>query len=155
MSSDILFDNIVVTDDESAADEWAQQTYDLKKKHLDKQAVSVSSRVELFLNTQIFDLFLSRRHKIRTHFGSEWWQTWTIGLAITSHTASTAWSRSACMFGTCCRVERMTSLLRFAQAIASAAQALQSAQAHPSLPIKPFSHAPAHAQSFELMPLYR
>lgn len=41
MSSDILFDNVVVTDDESYADEWAQQTYDLKKKHIDKQAVSV------------------------------------------------------------------------------------------------------------------
>lgn len=44
MSSDILFDNIVVTDDESSADEWAAQTYDLKRKHLDKQAVSVYPR---------------------------------------------------------------------------------------------------------------
>jgi hypothetical protein len=42
MSSEILFDNIVITDDESNADEWAQQTYDLKKKHLDKQAVSLN-----------------------------------------------------------------------------------------------------------------
>lgn len=41
MSSDILFDNIVVTDDESHADEWASQTYDLKKKQLDNQAVSI------------------------------------------------------------------------------------------------------------------
>ena len=40
MSSDILFDNIVITDDESHAYEWAQQTFDLKKKHLDNQAVS-------------------------------------------------------------------------------------------------------------------
>lgn len=40
MSADILFDNIVITDDESHADQWAEQTYDLKKKHLDKQAVS-------------------------------------------------------------------------------------------------------------------
>lgn len=41
MSSDILFDNIIVTDDEDYAAEWAEQTYDLKRKHLDKQAVSV------------------------------------------------------------------------------------------------------------------
>lgn len=40
MSADILFDNIVITDDEAQADFWAQQTYDLKRKHLDKQAVS-------------------------------------------------------------------------------------------------------------------
>lgn len=40
MSSDILFDNIIITDDESHALEWAQQTFDLKKKHLDNQAVS-------------------------------------------------------------------------------------------------------------------
>lgn len=40
MSQDIFFDNIVVTDDERYADEWAEQTYDLKRKHIDKQAVS-------------------------------------------------------------------------------------------------------------------
>jgi hypothetical protein len=40
MSNDILFDNIVITDDEAHAYEWAQQTYDLKRKHLDSQAVS-------------------------------------------------------------------------------------------------------------------
>lgn len=40
MSSDILFDNIVVTDDESHAADWAEKTYDLKRRHLDKQAVS-------------------------------------------------------------------------------------------------------------------
>ena len=40
MSSDILFDNIVVTDDERHATEWAEKTYDLKRQHLDKQAVS-------------------------------------------------------------------------------------------------------------------
>lgn len=41
MSSDILFDNIVITDDEAHAIEWASQTYDLKRKHLDKAAVSI------------------------------------------------------------------------------------------------------------------
>jgi hypothetical protein len=44
MSSEILFDNIVITDDEVYATEWASQTYDLKRKHLDKQAVSIAMR---------------------------------------------------------------------------------------------------------------
>lgn len=42
MSSDILFDNILITDDEIHAADWAYQTYDLKRKHIDKQAVSVT-----------------------------------------------------------------------------------------------------------------
>lgn len=46
MSADILFDNIIVTDDERNAAEWAEQTYDLKRKHLDKQAVSHVETVE-------------------------------------------------------------------------------------------------------------
>jgi len=40
MSNEILFDNIIITDNEDHAFEWATQTYDLKRKHLDKQAVS-------------------------------------------------------------------------------------------------------------------
>lgn len=50
MSADILFDNIIVTDDESNAAEWAEQTYDLKRKHIDKQAVSFE--VNSFSNSQ-------------------------------------------------------------------------------------------------------
>lgn len=40
MSNEILFDNIVVTDDVQAADEWAAQTFDVKKQQLEKDAVS-------------------------------------------------------------------------------------------------------------------
>lgn len=40
MSNEILFDNIVVTDDVAMADEWAAQTYDVKRQQLDKDAVS-------------------------------------------------------------------------------------------------------------------
>lgn len=53
MSSDILFDNIVITDDESHATEWAHQTYDLKRKYLDKQAVSTFYKLIFYLNIQI------------------------------------------------------------------------------------------------------
>lgn len=41
MSSDILFDNLVITDDEDLANEWAEKTFNLKKQQLEKQAVSV------------------------------------------------------------------------------------------------------------------
>lgn len=41
MSADILFDNILITSDEAAADEWASKTYDLKRKQIDKESVSL------------------------------------------------------------------------------------------------------------------
>lgn len=43
MSNNILFDNLIITDDETIADDWAAQTYDLKKKQIDKEAVSIYS----------------------------------------------------------------------------------------------------------------
>ncbi|CRL02494.1 CLUMA_CG015334, isoform A [Clunio marinus] len=50
MSSDILFDNIVITDDEIHAYEWAEKTYDLKRKHLDKQADTLWERMMANMN---------------------------------------------------------------------------------------------------------
>ena len=41
MSSDILFDNIIITDDIEVADAWAAKTFALKRKQLDKESVSV------------------------------------------------------------------------------------------------------------------
>lgn len=40
MSSDILFDNLIITDDELHAIEWTERTFDLKRKHIENQAVS-------------------------------------------------------------------------------------------------------------------
>lgn len=40
MSSNILFDNLLITDDFIVADEWAAVTYDLKRKQIDLQSVS-------------------------------------------------------------------------------------------------------------------
>lgn len=40
MSGDILFDNLVISDDVEAVKEWSAQTFDLKQKQIDKQAVS-------------------------------------------------------------------------------------------------------------------
>lgn len=41
MSGDILFDNLVISDDLEAVREWAAKTFDLKQKQIDKQAVSI------------------------------------------------------------------------------------------------------------------
>lgn len=40
MSKDILFDNLLITDDIIVAQEWASVTYDLKRKQLDLESVS-------------------------------------------------------------------------------------------------------------------
>lgn len=50
MSSDILFDNLIIVDDEALARDWAAQTYDLKRKLIDKEAETVVSRVMKFGN---------------------------------------------------------------------------------------------------------
>jgi calnexin len=50
MSSDILFDNIVITDSEDLANDWAAETYDLKRKVIDKEAESVLSKMVKFTN---------------------------------------------------------------------------------------------------------
>lgn len=50
MSSDILFDNLIIVDDEAVARDWAAQTYDLKRKLIDKEAETVVSRVMKFAN---------------------------------------------------------------------------------------------------------
>jgi hypothetical protein len=40
MSNMILFDNIIVTDDEAVAETWATETFSLKRRKLDKDGVS-------------------------------------------------------------------------------------------------------------------
>ncbi|XP_053675226.1 calnexin-like isoform X1 [Anopheles nili] len=51
MSSDILFDNVVICDDEAVADDWAAQTFDLKIKTLDRQAETFVSRMLKYCNS--------------------------------------------------------------------------------------------------------
>lgn len=50
MSSDILFDNLIIVDDEALARNWAAQTYDLKRKLIDREAETVVSRIMKFSN---------------------------------------------------------------------------------------------------------
>lgn len=50
MSSDILFDNLIITDDEVVAREWAAETYDLKRKLIDRESETFVSRVLKFSN---------------------------------------------------------------------------------------------------------
>lgn len=46
MSAEILFDNIIITSDEDAADDWAAKTYDIKRKQIDRE--SVSNFIDIF-----------------------------------------------------------------------------------------------------------
>lgn len=50
MSSDILFDNLIIVDDETLARDWAAKTYDLKRKLIDKEADTAISRIMKFTN---------------------------------------------------------------------------------------------------------
>ncbi|KAJ6646378.1 Calnexin, partial [Pseudolycoriella hygida] len=45
MSADILFDNIIITSDEYAANDWAAKTYDLKRMQIDKESETFATRV--------------------------------------------------------------------------------------------------------------
>lgn len=40
MSPDILFDNIIVTDDEIVAQKWAEQTFEVRKQRIAIESVS-------------------------------------------------------------------------------------------------------------------
>lgn len=40
MSSDILFDNLIITDDLDVASDYAAKTFDLKRRYIDKESVS-------------------------------------------------------------------------------------------------------------------
>lgn len=53
MSDHILFDNLLVTDSLQQAEEWATDSFDIKRIKLDKQAVSI--------NTTYFALFFSHK----------------------------------------------------------------------------------------------
>lgn len=50
MSSDILFDNLIITDDETLARDWSAKTFDLKKKLIDREAETAVSRLMKFAN---------------------------------------------------------------------------------------------------------
>lgn len=41
MSGDILFDNIFIGDSEQLANDWAAQSYDLKRDKIETEAVSL------------------------------------------------------------------------------------------------------------------
>ncbi|XP_063700248.1 calnexin isoform X2 [Culicoides brevitarsis] len=50
MSGDILFDNLVISDDETVVRDWAAQTYDLKRKQIDRQSHTLWERLLKRLN---------------------------------------------------------------------------------------------------------
>jgi calnexin len=40
MSADILFDNVIITDDVLVAKKWAEDTFDLRKQRIATESVS-------------------------------------------------------------------------------------------------------------------
>lgn len=60
MSNQILFDNLIITDDPAVAAQWASQTFDLKKRKMEKEAVSQFQNVKLMTQIDIYE----RRQKI-------------------------------------------------------------------------------------------
>lgn len=40
MSDNILFDNIIITDDKTVSEQWAAETFDLKRNLVDRDQVS-------------------------------------------------------------------------------------------------------------------
>ena len=45
MSNDILFDNIIITDSLEEASKFAELTFNLKRKYINKESVSIYSRI--------------------------------------------------------------------------------------------------------------
>jgi hypothetical protein len=43
MSDNILFDNFIITDDKLVSEQWAAETFDLKRNLVDKDQVSAYS----------------------------------------------------------------------------------------------------------------
>ncbi|PNF39812.1 Calnexin [Cryptotermes secundus] len=52
MSNMILFDNFIITDDPAVSDTWAAETFDLKRRKLDKDGESLFSRLVTYTNEQ-------------------------------------------------------------------------------------------------------
>ncbi|XP_021940571.1 calnexin-like isoform X2 [Zootermopsis nevadensis] len=50
ISNLILFDNIIITDDQTVAETWASETFDLKRRKLDKDGESLFSRLVTYTN---------------------------------------------------------------------------------------------------------
>ncbi|KAL5290166.1 CANX family protein [Megaselia abdita] len=50
MSNDILFDNIIITDDVIVANEYAEKTFDLKRKYINKESESVVTKLINYTN---------------------------------------------------------------------------------------------------------
>jgi len=41
MTDNVLFDNFIITDDEEVLKDWTEQTFELKRRAIDKDAVSI------------------------------------------------------------------------------------------------------------------
>lgn len=44
MSQDILFDNVIVTDDLGVANKWSAETFELKRRKIARESVSIGEK---------------------------------------------------------------------------------------------------------------
>ena len=61
MSDNILFDNIIITDDKAVSEQWAAETFDLKRNLVDRDQVSTASRFLFLFDFLDKMMIISRR----------------------------------------------------------------------------------------------
>lgn len=87
MSSDILFDNLIITDDLDVASDYAAKTFDLKRRYIDKE--SVSSHLK-WKNVFIYNILLKNPkkktyfHRLMRHMNYKpgWWALYFLYVSI-------------------------------------------------------------------------
>ncbi len=53
MSDNILFDNFIITDDKLVSEQWAAETFDLKRNLVDKDQVSAYSFFDTLIQSNL------------------------------------------------------------------------------------------------------
>jgi hypothetical protein len=56
MSDNILFDNFIITDDKIVSEQWAAETFDLKRNLVDRDQVSAYSSLDTLIQSNLLTL---------------------------------------------------------------------------------------------------
>lgn len=54
MSPDILFDNLIITDDEDVAKQWASETFEVNRLRIAQESVSILFLSFIYFNIHVF-----------------------------------------------------------------------------------------------------
>lgn len=60
MSKDILFDNIIITDEYVVAERWAADTFDKKRQKIAKESVSIKFRLLFLFSEMSLGVFMGQ-----------------------------------------------------------------------------------------------